>query len=249
MRAAAESPAWSWEAGPVLATGPLRCERIEPVDADPPFDREFLRGLGLSGVQFGSFRRRVPSCLNIDLRPLTDGTSETGMGRLVLVDGTTYFMRLDVCRPLPFADGSVEWAYSEHLIEHLRLLDGIAWLTEARRILAPGGLLRLTTPDLRLYVESYLAGGGIFAGYRERIRSHGAPAMPERLAFMVNHIFYFWDHRWIYDADELRYVLGRAGFPESAMRVRAFREGARPEVAALDDERRDIETIYVEVEA
>ncbi|HET9144252.1 class I SAM-dependent methyltransferase [Actinophytocola sp.] len=249
MSTAAGSPAWSWEAGPVLTTGPLRCERIEPVDVAPPFDRDCLAGLGLSGVQFGSLQRRAPGCLNVDLRPLTDGVTETELGRLVRVDGSTYFVRLDVCQPLPFAGDCVDWAYSEHLIEHVPLLGAIAWLTEVRRILAPGGLLRLTTPDLRRYIESYLAGGGFFAGYRERLRARGTPAMPDRLAFMVNHIFYFWDHRWIYDADELRYVLGRAGFTPSAMRVCAFQQGARPDVAGLDDERRNDETIYVEVRA
>jgi hypothetical protein len=80
-------------------------------------------------------------------------------------------------------------------------------------------------------------------------RQRGAPQMPDRPAFMVNHIFRFWGHCWIYDADELRYALGRAGFPAEAMRVCAYRQGVRPEVADLDDERRNDETIYVEIEA
>nr|WP_052478854.1 methyltransferase domain-containing protein [Kibdelosporangium sp. MJ126-NF4]CEL20953.1 Conserved domain protein [Kibdelosporangium sp. MJ126-NF4]CTQ95533.1 Conserved domain protein [Kibdelosporangium sp. MJ126-NF4] len=228
---------WAWEAGPVLNSGPLRCSRLEPVDTPPD----------LAGVQFGSQSRMHPSCLNVDLRELTDGESVTEMGELVMADGA-YFMRWDVRRPLPFADGCFEWAYSEHLIEHIPLPDAVTWLTEVKRILKPGGLLRLTTPDLRRYVESYLAAdGGFFAGYRERLTARGAPPMPDRRAFMVNHIFYFWDHRWIYDADELRYVLQRAGFPD--MRVRSFRRGRLPDVAALDDRARDDETIYVEVTA
>jgi hypothetical protein len=86
-------------------------------------------------------------------------------------------------------------------IEPLPLLDRIVRLTEVHRILAPGGLVRLTTPDLRRYIESYLdPDGGFFAC-------------------------------WIYDADALRYAL------------------ARPEVADLDDERRNDETIYVEIKA
>jgi hypothetical protein len=113
----------------------------------------------------------------------------------------------------------------------------------------PGGLLRVTTPDLRLCVENYLSDDGFFAGYRDRLHQRGAPPMPQRRAFMVNHIFYFWGHRWIYDEDELRYVLDRAGFPGSAVRVCAFGRGADPTVAALDDRKRDDETIYVEVTA
>jgi predicted SAM-dependent methyltransferase len=244
----ANPPTWNWEGGPVLVSAPLCFDVIETVDIEPPLDRELFEKLGLSGVHFGSLQRQQSACLNVDLRPLTDGGTETRMGELVLVDRANYFMRLDVCQPLPFADGSFDWAYSEHLIEHIPLLDAIGWLTEVRRILVPGGLLRLTTPDLRRYAESYLASdGGFFATYRDRIRQRGAPAMPDRPAFMLNHIFRFWDHQWIYDADELRYALGRAGFRSSEMRIHAFHEGARPEVAALDDERRNDETIYVEI--
>lgn len=71
--------------------------------------------------------------------------------------------------------------------------------------------------------------------------------MPERPAFMVNHVFRYWEHCWIYDADELEYVLGRAGFAASDMRVCSFGRGARADVAALDSERRNVETIYVEI--
>jgi hypothetical protein len=75
------------------------------------------------------------------------------------------------------------------------------------------------------------------------------PPMPERKAFMFNQLFYLYGHRWIYDRDELRHVLSRAGFDQAAFRVCDFRQGERPDVAELDTTFRRDETIYVEVTA
>jgi hypothetical protein len=36
---------------------------------------------------------------------------------------------------------------------------GVAWLAEMRRLLAPGGVLRISTPDLEKYVRGYLRAG------------------------------------------------------------------------------------------
>ena len=71
--------------------------------------------------------------------------------------------------------------------------------------------------------------------------------MPERRAFLLNQIFYLYGHRWIYDLDELRHALGRAGFDPDAVRERAYRDGDRPDIAQLDQTFRNDETIYVEV--
>ena len=74
------------------------------------------------------------------------------------------------------------------------------------------------------------------------------PPMPERPAFMLNQLFYLYGHRWLYDLDELRYALARAGF-ESPVQACAFGEGAQADVAALDRVFRRLETIYIEVTA
>jgi predicted SAM-dependent methyltransferase len=142
----------------------------------------------------------------------------------------------------------VDWVYAEHLIEHVPLPVAVGWLTEIRRLLAPGGLLRLTTPDLHRYVAGYLDGDRFFATHRRRMRAAGVgPPMPARHAFMFNQLFYLYGHRWIYDLEEIRYVLSRAGFDPVTVRAHAFREGGRRDVAELDRVLRKDETIYVEV--
>ena len=73
-------------------------------------------------------------------------------------------------------------------------------------------------------------------------------AIPSRRAFMVNQIFFFWGHHWIYDFDELRYTLSKAGFDPARVVEQSYRQGREAEVAKLDLEHRNDESIYVEAE-
>jgi predicted SAM-dependent methyltransferase len=255
------SPDWDWEHPAVLSeqmeemqVDLAQCEKLEAVTAGPRFDTALLRDLDVTGVEFATWRTRHPTGLGTDLvglRTVGDAPhSTTEPGRIYRIDGEYLFTQLDICQPLPFDDGSLEWVYAEHLIEHVSLTDAIGWLREVRRILAPGGLFRVTTPDLRRYVESYGRADGLFAKHRLRVAAARlGPRMPERDAFMFNQIFFLWGHRWIYDLNELRYALVSAGFDPDAVEVCWYRRGNRADVADLDQRFRNDETIYVEVTA
>ena len=247
---------WDWEDPAGLATrmeafttGLARCETLELVARPLPVTREDFLGLGLTGIEFAAFKTRHPAGLGTDLVGLHTPTVTTVPGKLYRADGASWFTQLDIAEKLPFGDGCVDWVYAEHLIEHVPPPVAISWLAEVRRILTPGGLLRITTPDLDTYARGYLTGDGFFARQRRRLQvMRFGPPMPERPAFMLNQIFYLYGHRWLYDLDELRHVLARAGFACPVQR-RAFRTGARADVAALDTVLRKLETIYVEVTA
>ena len=247
---------WDWEDPDELATtlkefttGLARCETLELAPRPLPVTREDFLGLGLTGIEFAAFKTRHPAGLGTDLVGLHTPTMTTVPGQLYRADGTSYFTQLDIAEELPFGDGCVDWVYAEHLIEHVPPPVAIRWLAEVRRILTSGGLLRMTTPDLNKYAQGYLTGDGFFAKQRRRLQvMRFGPPMPGRPAFMVNQIFYLYGHRWLYDLDELRYVLARAGFA-SPVQLCAFQTGARADVAALDTVLRKLETIYVEVTA
>jgi len=247
---------WDWEDPDALAatfeklTADLaRCETLDLVARRLPVTRQDFLDIGLTGIEFAAFKTRHPAGLGTDLVGLHTPTMTTEPGLLYRADGTSYFTQLDIAEKLPFGDGCVDWVYAEHLIEHVPPLVAISWLTEVRRILTPGGLLRITTPDLSKYAQGYVTGDSFFAKQRRRLRvMRVGPPMPERRAFMLNQIFYLYGHRWLYDLDELRYVLARAGFASPAW-ARAYQAGARADVAALDTVLRRHETIYVEVTA
>jgi predicted SAM-dependent methyltransferase len=264
-------PDWDWEHPAALSdqiegmlVGLAQCEKLETVAEGPRFGTALLRDLGVTGVEFAAWKTRHPTGLGSDLVGLrtvgdaphstslhsTSQHSTTEPGRIYRIDGEYLFTQLDICQPLPFDDGSLEWVYAEHIIEHVSLTDAIGWLREVRRILAPGGLFRVTTPDLRRYVESYGRADGLFAPHRMRLAAARlGPRMPERDAFMFNQIFFLWGHRWIYDLNELRYALVSAGFDADSVEECSYRRGNRADVAGLDQRFRSDETIYVEVRA
>ena len=65
------------------------------------------------------------------------------------MDGEFYYLPHDSVEPYPFRDETFEWAFAEHFIEHLTVDETVGWLKEMKRLLKPGGLFRISTPDLR----------------------------------------------------------------------------------------------------
>ena len=62
----------------------------------------------------------------------------------------------DASRSLPLGDSSVDCIYTSHMFEHLSQDGAKRFLTEARRVLKIGGVLRISVPDLRIAVEDYM---------------------------------------------------------------------------------------------
>jgi SAM-dependent methyltransferase len=234
-----------------------------------------MRSLGLRGLQCGSGPKLAPEWLNTDMMHLRGREEgETEPGRLARLDGNLYYLEHDATEPFPFEDDSFDFVYNEHFIEHLYPGDAIVWLKEVRRILRPGGHLRISTPDMRKYMHGYVdPDKAFFKQHHERMAPHlqgflvdpddeSVPPpkrnvrrryfvddeeVPIRPAFMINQIFQLWGHRWVYDFEELRFVAQRAGFDPSLVSEHGFREGSEPTVAALDLETRNDESVYVEI--
>jgi predicted SAM-dependent methyltransferase len=227
-------------------------ESLEIVDTDQPISGAVLEGLGVRGLQFGAgdaVRRRW---LNTDINSVEDTDGKVSEpGALVRLAPDRYYLQHDALEPLPIEDAAFARVYAEHFIEHLTLDEAIIWLKEVRRLLLPGGFVRVVTPDLRKYVEGYLdPEREFFAEHRARLTnlpSFRTGEVPERRGFMINQIFFLWGHRWIYDLDELRFAAVSAGFDAAAVEERRFGEGRDPEVFAFDLAWRSDESLYVEI--
>src|SRR3954466_5103292 len=64
----------------------------------------------------------------------------------------------DLSRKLPLDDATCDLVYHSHVLEHIRRSQVPFFLQECRRILNPGGIIRVVVPDLeaicRLYLDS-----------------------------------------------------------------------------------------------
>lgn len=116
-------------------------------------------------------------------------------------------LRWDLRRPLPFPDNSVDFIFNEHLIEHLTVEEGQAAIRDFMRVLKPGGVLRIATPDLAVTVDKYL-----------HVPLEKDPAVKKyRMDFIktraerINIGFSWWGHKWLYDWEELDRRLREAG--------------------------------------
>jgi predicted SAM-dependent methyltransferase len=233
---------------------PRKFSSVEVLPEAPPFDAELMERLGLRGIHPGSAMKLRAGCVNTDrLLPRDEQGVETQMERLARMDGEFFYLPHDSVEPYPFRDESFEWAFAEHFIEHLTVDETVGWLKEMKRLLKPGGLFRISTPDLRLFAAGYLAGDGeMYATHREqlgRLRMFREQEVPERPAWMLNQIFFMWGHKWIYDFEEVRHVAELAGWDPDQVQQHAFGEGSDPEVAALDLPMRRHESLYVELRA
>ncbi len=54
---------------------------------------------------------------------------------------------------LPFAAAEIDFVYAEHFFEHLFLDEAMALLREVHRVLAPGGVVRIASPDADLRTD------------------------------------------------------------------------------------------------
>ena len=62
----------------------------------------------------------------------------------------------DLSQRLPFPDGDFAVVYHSNVLEHIRRDDALPFLRECFRVLKPGGILRVATPDLERICKLYL---------------------------------------------------------------------------------------------
>ena len=125
--------------------------------------------------------------INIDLEPGAD-------------------IQCDVTKGLPYASSTVDGIYSEHSIEHLTQSDIISFLRECRRVLKPGGRVRIATPDLDEIVRQYAADD-----WRQPwLKQYGYEWICGRAEYL-NVSLREWSHKWVMNEEELSRLAGFSG--------------------------------------
>lgn len=166
-------------------------------------------------LNLGSGPQRIPGWISVDI---------LGMGA---------DLHWDLRRGIPFPDASVQAAFLEHVLEHFPTDDVLEILEECRRVLVPGGIVRVGVPDFGRYMESY-AGDREFV---ERLR----PGRPTPL-LAVAEVALHHGHRSVWDGETVTLVLREVGFADAEVR----RFGDSVLTPAPDTSLREAESVYAE---
>jgi SAM-dependent methyltransferase len=201
---------------------------------------------GRALLNLGSSARVAPGWTNVDkswlLRLARWPRFASALHRARIVSELRYerLRRLDsdvVCwnlkRGIPFPDGTFDVVYHSHVLEHLERDEAPGFLRECRRVLKPGGVLRVVVPDLEQLARRYVgvverspdgASAAEHAAAVDEIfdqmvlRVPRARAEQPALVRLLETVF-VGDmarsgtmHRWMYDRFSLGRLLGDAGF-------------------------------------
>lgn len=188
----------------------------------------FVRVLLLK-IRHWLWTKRTHKYLKLYLSGTERPMLQLGAGQNILNGwfNTDYFPRpsiyfLDVTKLFPIPSNSFKFIFTEHHIEHITYKDAVSMLKECFRMLEPGGLIRIATPDLKNTINNYLNN----SVYNEELHSHAKeyicsgfynaityiPVDDYLDAHIVNDTFLNYEHKFIYDFESLKRILQHAGF-------------------------------------
>jgi len=148
----------------------------------------------------------------------------------------------DAIKGLPVRSSSVDVIYSSHMLEHLDQQEVRLFLKEARRILCPGGIIRLVVPDLHMLVQKYIetkdADSFIASTLLTQPRFR---TLSKRIEILVVGTR---NHQWMYDGLSLSRLLLTHGF--TSPRVLKAGESQIRDPQYLDLHEQSFESVYVE---
>ena len=175
----------------------------------------YMRSFLPKGVRLKEFSKLHLACGNRIL---------PGWANIDLI-GPHTVIKHNLTRRFPISDGCIEYIFNEHFIEHVTREDARKILNQCFRVLRPGGVLRITTPDLRNLVDAYLK--------NDLERWNSVEFHPGTGCQLVNEGMRSWDHKFLYDLEELTLLLKEVGFNE--ITSCQWRESSHHDLQALEN--------------
>jgi predicted SAM-dependent methyltransferase len=148
----------------------------------------------------------------------------------------------DAVKRIPEPDHSADVLYTCHMLEHLDRREAALFLREARRVLAPNGIIRIAVPDLKYHIDNYLndQDADVFVQNIQLAISRPAGLIEKLKHFLVGERH----HLWMYDGVSLCRLLLESGF--SKPQVLSAGQTTIPNPGRLDLAERAPESVFVE---
>jgi SAM-dependent methyltransferase len=173
------------------------------------------RQVAVTRLNWGCGPRPVPGWLNSDR-----------------LDGPGIDLPCDIRAGLPLPAASVDYAVAVHVLQDLAYADVLPALHELRRVLRPGGVLRLAVPDLERAIRAFVGNDPAYFYVPDAdARSVGAK--------LVTQIVWYGSVRTPFTWDFLGERLGRAGFRDVARCAFGQTHSPWPDIVTLDDRPRE----------
>lgn len=118
------------------------------------------------------------------------------------------FEQLDVRKGLPYDSSSVDLIFSSHLIEHLDENEVIKLLKDCHRVLKPGGVLRIATPDACKLMRDYI--NGVIREYRHI--NKGVEKAETDIEALLHLLFA--GHKTVFDEEKLFQIIKETNFTD-----------------------------------
>lgn len=129
-----------------------------------------------------------------------------GCGTNKLKGWRNYDSEVDIAKPLPFGDGSVDFILCEHCVEHISQYDAISFLKECRRVLNNEGVARIIVPSLERILENATAD---YCKFSMKYRDCG---LGPTVRGAADNIIYAFGHKAMWTASLLRSAMFYCGF-------------------------------------
>lgn len=158
--------------------------------------KQYYRNNKIIKIQFGTGDKKLKSFLNTDI-----------FGKIPI----------DITKKLPFKDGSVDFIYSCHVIEHIYNRQFKKYLRESFRILKKGGIQIILTPSLKKIIDALYYNDElkkILIESHQKMPAHKklgiSKLTPTTLLNKMMHISY--SHKFLYDFEEINHLSKIVGF-------------------------------------
>jgi SAM-dependent methyltransferase len=169
-------------------------------------------------LHFGCGRITPEGWLNADIRP-----------------GERVDLCCDVLAGIPLDDDSIDYISSQHALQEIKVLDQIRAFRELRRVLKPGGVLRVVLPDLDRAIDAYQSGRDAYFRPRDWESIDGN---------FITHIVWYSNTRTLFTCAFALELLRKAGFADVRRVAYRITASPHPEIVELDS--REPESFYVE---
>ena len=171
-------------------------------------------------LNWGCGEHTAPGWLNVDVK------SAPGID-----------LSCDIREGLPLESDSIDYAVSVHALQELTIPELVPALAELRRVLRPGGVLRLVLPDLEKAIRAYLRADEHYF----QVEDAQAKSLGGR--FIV-HMLWHGYSRTLFVGDFLEELLMKAGFMDLVNCHYRQTASRFPDIVELDNRQR--ESLYME---